>query len=103
MGVSGRCLLPDGEVMMGGIWAPRKPGQSITYVVNWTTGGDNTQVRPAAAPRRAGASPSEPQGAPHRAAARRCVALTLCASVPWLPGVIVAMVACRAAQSCLRW
>ncbi len=42
--VSGRCILPDGEIMAGGIWAPRHPGQSVTYVVNWTTGGDNSQV-----------------------------------------------------------
>ena len=40
----GRCLLPDGEIMAGGIWAPRHPGQSVTYVVNWTMGGDNSQV-----------------------------------------------------------
>ena len=41
----GRCVLPDGEIMAGGIWAPRHPGQPVTYVVNWTTGGDDSQVR----------------------------------------------------------
>jgi hypothetical protein len=31
--------------MESGIWAPRNPGQPVTYVLNWTTGSDQSMVR----------------------------------------------------------
>ena len=40
-----RCILPDGEVFSGGVWAPRNPGVSVNYNIPWVYGGDNSQAR----------------------------------------------------------
>jgi len=38
----GHCILPDGSIMTSGIWTSRAPGAPVNYVVNWTTGGDDS-------------------------------------------------------------
>ena len=38
----GHCILPDGSVMTSGVWTSRAPGAPVNYVVNWTTGGDDS-------------------------------------------------------------